>query len=224
VRRMVSIDSIRASEALCQRLANTCIRHSCVGLQTASLCNRKMAKVHAAAIWRQASHAAHAATFLILLVTGVLLFSPAIRSQIVGGYSLHLRLIHCWTGVIFALATVPFLMHALRPGSIRQARGQGLPGNNLHLWRRAHLLFTVGATAAFTASGVLLWQQGRFGLALTDASATVHLWLTYAAAAVLAGHLCVAVFGLRRSRDPMGAGVSPLHGEEQMQSRGVRSC
>jgi hypothetical protein len=173
---------------------------------------------------RQASHAAHAATFLVLLATGVLLFSPRARSQVVGGYSLHLRSIHCWTGVVFALATVPFLKRAFRHGGTRQPRGASPPEGMLCLWRRAHLLFTVGATAAFTVTGALLWPQGRFGWALTDASATAHLWLTYAAAGVLAAHLGVAALGLRRPRDPLRAGVSLFHGQEHAHSRGVSSC
>jgi hypothetical protein len=167
--------------------------------------------VHQTGILWKASHLANAATFLILFATGVLLFSPTIRSRVVGGYSLYLRLIHCGTGVAFALGTLPFVPHAFRLARRGSAHVAGSPEGRLLHWRRAHLLFTLGAGAAFTLTGLLLWQQGRFALVLADASATVHLWLTYVAAGVLAAHFSVVAIAPRALRERAGVATPPLH-------------
>jgi cytochrome b subunit of formate dehydrogenase len=137
-------------------------------------------------------HVIHAGSFLVLLATGALLFAPTLRARLIGGYSLHLRFVHCWAGVVFAVATLPFVVTMLSP---RGAAGRAAPEGSsaLRRWRGAHRLFTVGSVAAFTVTGIVLWQQDRFGLAAIDSSATIHRWLTVLAAALLAAHLSVAV-------------------------------
>lgn len=170
------------------------------------------------------SHLAHAATFLVLLATGVLLFSPTIRSRVVGGYSLHLRSIHCWTGIAFALATLPFVPHAFRLATKGSAQAPGSRGAGLLHWRCAHLLFTLAAGAAFTVSGLLLWQQGHFALALADASATVHLWFTYAAAVAFAVHFTVAMIAWRALPERAEVTVPPLPVHEHAKMKGAPSC
>ena len=142
-------------------------------------------------LWK-AGHVTHAGSFLVLLATGVLLFAPTFRAHLIGGYSLHVRLVHCWAGVVFVLATLPFV-RAVLPAMRTAARASDAARDALRSWHRAHLLFTVGSGAAFTVTGLLLWQQQWFGLAVADSSATIHRWLTYLAAAVLTAHLSIAV-------------------------------
>jgi cytochrome b subunit of formate dehydrogenase len=159
---------------------------------------------HQQIFWK-GSHAAHAATFFILLATGVLLFSATLRSRVVGGYSLSLRSIHCWTGVAFAVATLVLVPIAFRLAGKGSAQATGRAGRWLYHWRRSHLVLTVGAAAALTVSGWVLWQQGSFTLELMDASAAVHRWLTYVSAVVLAAHLSVAAIVSRAERADEGA-------------------
>ena len=146
-------------------------------------------------------HLIHAFTFFVLLATGILLFSPTIRSRFVGGYSLSLRMIHWWTGIAFVLVTLPVARYPFRLA--RSGSGCGAPspeGRGRH-WRRFHLLFTLGSAVVFTATGLVLWLPGSFSLESTDASATIHLWLTYLVTIVFAAHLVVASIALRASRE-----------------------
>lgn len=177
----------------------------------------EMSDVHKPGLMWRTSHMAHAATFLGLLATGLLLFSPTIRSRLIGGYALQVRSIHCWVGVAFAVATVPFLRPVLRPWRC-SARG-GAAAVAPWRWRYAHLLFTVAAGVTFTASGLLLWQQHRFGLALADASAWVHLWLTYLAAGVLTVHLAIATITprVRVARERVRIAVAAFQTHEHAQ-------
>jgi hypothetical protein len=179
-------------------------------------------------LWK-ASHLAHAVTFLALLGTGMLLFSPTMRSRLVGGYSLHLRSIHCWTGLAFALATLPFVPHALRLA--RRARPGGSGATRGAVLRLVHALFALAAAAALTASGFVLWQRRGFSLALMDASGAVHLWLTYGAAAVFMLHLTAAAMARRAARDrtevnsvAQSSTTEPLHVPRRAKTKGAWSC
>lgn len=177
----------------------------------------EMSDVHKPGLTWRASHIAHAATFLALLATGLLLFSPTLRAQLTGGYALQVRSIHCWVGVAFAVATVPFLRPVL--WAWRSRACSGVTSNALWRWRHAHLLFTVAAGVTFTASGLLLWQQDRFALALADPSAWVHLWLTYLAAGVLTLHLAIATVAprVRAARERVRIAVAAFQTHEHAQ-------
>lgn len=162
---------------------------------------------------RKSAHGVRAATFLVLLATGVLIVSPALRARLLGGYGLQILAIHVWVGVAFTLATLPFvglaLRHAPRVGS-RPALGT---------WRHLHLRFTVAATAALAASGFLLCRDGAWSAAAIDAASAAHRWLSVAAAGVLVVHLAV-VAGRRLSarttlRPPIGPASRPLPGATQ---------
>jgi hypothetical protein len=48
-------------------------------------------------------------------------------------------------------------------------------------------------------------------LVLADASATVHLWLTYVAAGVLAAHFSVVAIAPPALRERAGVATPPLH-------------
>jgi cytochrome b subunit of formate dehydrogenase len=159
-------------------------------------------------IWKS-SHAVHALTFLALLGTGLLLFFPVVRAQLIGGYSLHLRVAHFWVGIAFALASAPFVRPAIRPMPSLPAAEAGAARR---IWRRFHLLFTLGATVTFTVSGLILWFERSFPLYVLDASALAHRWLTYGACAVLMVHLAVAVLRsrVRLVRERLRVGAAPL--------------
>jgi cytochrome b subunit of formate dehydrogenase len=146
-------------------------------------------------------HLIHAFTFFVLLATGILLFSPTIRSRVVGGYSLSLGMIHWWTGIAFVLVTLPVARHPFRLARNGSGRGAPSPEERGRHWRRFHLLFTLGSAVVFTATGLVLWFRGSFSLEITDASATIHLWLTYLATMIFAAHLTAAVIALRASRE-----------------------
>ena len=165
---------------------------------------------------------AHAATFLILLATGVLLFSAALRSRLTGGYSLHVRLVHCWIGVAFAVATLPFVRHAIWSNRSSGRDEERASPRTVQRWRYAHLLFTVVAGAAFTGTGLLLWRQDLFSLVVTDWSATIHQWLTYVACVVLSAHLSVAVV-VTRLRAALERATQPSH-EQAAADNGAPSC
>jgi cytochrome b subunit of formate dehydrogenase len=144
------------------------------------------------------AHAFHAAAFLVLALTGMLLLSPALRSLITGGYSTTLATVHRWSGLLLLLPPAAFLMAAgvrrclaPAPDSGRRARVQA-----------AHVAITLGMTALFLVTGVALWARAHVPVALYDRAQEIHAAATYAALVLLALHL--GEVARHRLREPRG--------------------
>lgn len=130
-------------------------------------------------------HAAHLVTFMVLLVSGVLLFVPDLRAAITGGYSLVIRKTHCWVGVTFVV--VPVLI-VLRYG-IRTTFASPERRTARTVWQGLHVAITVAMGILLTLSGFVLWGKALVGDPVVEASRIVHDWLTYGAAGLLGIHL-----------------------------------
>lgn len=146
-----------------------------------------------AEILRRGLHTVHAATFLFLLGTGLLLYSPTLRASFTGGYSLTLRWLHRWGGVAFVLLPLPLIAIAGR-SAIRGEEDKGChdPGW-LVRWQGAHMLFTIGAAAIFTGTGMVIWLKALFPSLVVEWSYSLHNWLTYGSCVVMIPHLFVTL-------------------------------
>lgn len=137
------------------------------------------------AVARPLLHTVHLLTFFVLLATGVLLFVPALRAAVVGGYSLHIRQAHRWGGVAFVvLPAVIVLVCGLR----RTFMSPG-PRTLRAIWQGAHVGITIVMSTVLTLTGFVLWAKRLVPDALHEASLLAHDWLTYVAAGLLAAHL-----------------------------------
>ncbi len=130
-------------------------------------------------------HSVHVLTFLILLVTGVLLFVPGLRAFVTGGYSVLIRAAHRWGGVAYIL--LPCLIVA-RAG-VRTTLAPAAAAAARRAWSGLHTSATVAMTLTFTVTGFVLWEKRFIPEAAVDLSRDLHDWLTYAAAAVVILHL-----------------------------------
>jgi cytochrome b subunit of formate dehydrogenase len=124
-------------------------------------------------------------TFIVLLVSGLLILDPTLRSAVTGGYALTLSAVHRWSGVAFAvvpaaIAAAAGARRVLAPAEWGRARGYV---------QSLHTVVTVAMVAGFTVSGALLWRRDLVSMAVFDRALELHDALTYVGAALLAVHL-----------------------------------
>jgi formate dehydrogenase subunit gamma len=143
-------------------------------------------------------HWAHTGTFLLLAVTGIVLFMPAFAPLAHGEAGQLIRLMHRAGGVLFAL--VPILYAVLSPGRLVQTvkdmgfdrsdidwlknawgyyilgkkksmppQGRWNTGEKLNMW------LLVGGTIVFSITGFLMWfAKGILPVELFRASVILH--------------------------------------------------
>lgn len=137
-------------------------------------------------------HWTNAACFLALLVTGLVLWIPALSTAV--GRRPLVKDLHVWAGVGWIAALTAVGLLGDRRGLLRTARElDRLEPGRLNRGQKAYALVTAAFTVLFLVSGLLLWlgeRDTRFRLAST---VVLHDGLTLAAVALLAGHLYLAV-------------------------------
>jgi cytochrome b subunit of formate dehydrogenase len=134
-------------------------------------------------------HAAHAATSVLLIATGMLMQWPDLRSRLVGGYGLQIARLHDWLGAAFIAAPLLALGLAARPLARDLGRRLGPP--DPIGWRKIHIVASVVVSVLLAVSGALLWLGG-LPLAFEDAALEVHSALTWVLAASIPVHLFAA--------------------------------
>lgn len=130
-------------------------------------------------------HTVHLLTFIVLFVSGVLLFVPDLRAAVTGGYSLIVRQSHRWGGVAFFL--LPLLV-MLRFG-VRSVFAP--PGKRTlrTLWQGLHVALTLLIGLVFTATGLVMWAARSVPDWVLDPSRDLHDWLTYVVGVLVLLHL-----------------------------------
>jgi formate dehydrogenase subunit gamma len=137
-------------------------------------------------------HWVNAAGFLLLLVTGLVLYLP--RLSILVGRRPLIKDVHLWGGVgwIAALALVALLGD--RRGLLRTARDlERLEPSRFNVGQKINAILSAAFALLFLASGLLLHfgeKDTRFRFAGT---VLLHDGLLYASLVLLAGHLYLAV-------------------------------
>jgi cytochrome b subunit of formate dehydrogenase len=150
----------------------------------------------------------HAVGLLLLLATGLLLYSPTLRITFTGGYSLTLRWLHRWIGVGFLVVPTLLVVFARWLSARRPVDDRGPPW--ALRWRQSHVPLTVSTTAAFAGTGAVLSLEAHFSRALLDLSRSLHIWLTYASVAMLGIHFFVALaYPSQRPARPRQARTRP---------------
>lgn len=157
---------------------------------------------------RRALHTAHALASILLLATGLLLEFPELRGLSIGGYGSRVISIHLWAGAVFALAPLAAILLAGRPllEDLRRRLGPPDPWR----WRKSHITGSIIMVTVFTVSGIILWGDDWFPLALIDVSSTAHVALTVVISVSLPIHLIVARRKmLARAKEMLGLAESP---------------
>ncbi len=169
----------------------------------------------------RAFHWVHAVPFLVLLLTGLSLFLPPVKSVHIGGYRL-VPLIHVIVGVAFIVG-VPLLVIAVRnrralatdlrqaltpePGdaawgryavyALLGARVAEPPAGKYNLGQKLNSAFWIAVTAGLMGSGVVLavnfFTKRVFGAGFVEQAFTWHDALMFLAIPVLLGHLYLAL-------------------------------
>lgn len=137
------------------------------------------------ALARPLLHTVHLVTFTVLLGSGLLLFVPGLRVLLVGGYSLIIRQVHRWGGVVFAALPAAIL---LRSG-LRRVFAPPAQRSPRTVWQGFHVGLTLLSSVLLTLTGFVLWGRHLMPEALVEGSLQVHDWLTYAVVAFVGIHL-----------------------------------
>jgi formate dehydrogenase subunit gamma len=137
-------------------------------------------------------HWVNAAFFLVLLASGLVLYLPSL-AVLVGRRPL-VKDVHFWSGIgwIAALALVVSLGD--RRGLLRTARElERLDDTRLNPGQKVNAILTAAFTILFAVSGLLLWLGERNTTFRFASTVVLHDGLTFAALALLCGHLYFAV-------------------------------
>ncbi len=163
----------------------------------------------------RAVHWLHALGFMTLLVTGLIIFIPALSAQV--DHRPVIRQLHILVGVELVLG--PILVAALGNlravwedvkevdtwddddfewvkrtiGIARQVFGERVPQGRFNAGQKLNSIFTAATLLGFLATGIIMWQFKRFPVWLVENANVLHDWLTIAVLLVWLGHVYLAV-------------------------------
>ena len=153
----------------------------------------------------RALHWSHAAGFLVMLATGLILYLPYL-SEIVARRRLvkdvHLLAAVAW---LIALALVILIGNRRRLAEAwreietidhddrRWLRGADAPQGRFNAGQKLNTILTCAFAILFAVSGTLLWVGEHDHRFIFDGTGTVHDALTLASIVLLVGHLYLAV-------------------------------
>jgi formate dehydrogenase subunit gamma len=151
-------------------------------------------------------HWANAFAFLVLLVSGLVLYLPSLAVAV--GRRPLVKDVHFWTGVAWIAVLVAIALLGDRRGLLRTAREldrfdrddarwllgrRPAPQGRFNAGQKLNAALTAAFTSLFLVSGLLLWlgeRDTRFRFAST---VVLHDGLMYASLVLLVGHLYLAV-------------------------------
>jgi formate dehydrogenase subunit gamma len=150
-------------------------------------------------------HWSHAAAFLIMLASGLVLVMPAL-SEVVARRQL-VKNVHLWTAVAWIVVLVLILalgdrralrddwreVETLDRDDRRWLLGRPSPQGKFNAGQKLNALLTVAFALLFLVSGVLLWLGERDHRFILDGTGTLHVTLTWISLVVLLGHLYLAL-------------------------------
>lgn len=154
----------------------------------------------------RAVHWVHAAAFLTLLGSGLVLYVPAL-AVLVNRRPL-VKDIHVYTAVAWLLA-IALIVTFGNGRSVRRTlaeaerfdaddggwlRGRGSPQGRFNAGQKINIVLTAAFAVLFTISGADLWYGERHTAARLPGAIFLHDSLTYAAILLFVGHLYFAVF------------------------------
>jgi formate dehydrogenase subunit gamma len=159
----------------------------------------------------RALHRVHAIAFVVLLVSGLCLYLPAL-AELVGRRGLF-KTIHFYTAVIWLVALLAVVVAGNRRSLLALARevdrfdvrdrtwfrDRAEPAGRFNGGQKLFTVVTAAFAVLFTVTGFLLWygeRDTRFRFANT---LLIHDWVMYVSVILFAGHLVMAY--RHRARD-----------------------
>jgi len=153
----------------------------------------------------RALHWVHAAGFLAMLGTGLVLYLPVL-SEAIARRNL-VKNLHLGAAILWAVAIALVLVlgdrrrlaadwreiETLDADDRRWLRGKRAPQGRFNAGQKVNALLTAAFALLFVVSGFFLWLGERDHRFLLDGTGTVHETLTLVSVALLVGHLYLAV-------------------------------
>jgi formate dehydrogenase subunit gamma len=150
-------------------------------------------------------HWLHASAFFALLVTGLILYLPAL-STLISRRNL-VKNVHIWVAVAWALAIVVILVvgdrkrlaadwreiETIDRDDRRWLRGRWAPQGRFNAGQKINALLTVAFALLFALSGFFLWLGERDHRFLFAGTGTLHDVLMFLSVGLLVGHLYLAL-------------------------------
>jgi len=150
-------------------------------------------------------HWTHAASFVALLVTGLILYLPSLSTLI--AQRQIVKNVHIWVAVAWAVAIALILVlgdrrrlaedwreiETIDGDDRRWLRGRHVPQGRFNAGQKINTLLTIAFGLLFALSGFFLWLGERDHRFLFDGTGTVHDVLTYLSVGLLVGHLYLAL-------------------------------
>ena len=153
----------------------------------------------------RALHWVHAAGFLAMLATGLVLYLPVL-SELVARRNL-VKNLHLLAAVAWVLALAVVLLvgdrarvradwreiESFDADDRRWLRGGRAPQGRFNAGQKVNTILTVSFALLFVVSGSMLWLGERDHRFILDGTGTVHELLTLGSVGLLVGHLYLAV-------------------------------
>jgi formate dehydrogenase subunit gamma len=153
----------------------------------------------------RALHWVHAAGFLAMLATGLVLYLPVL-SELVARRNL-VKNVHLLAAVAWVLALAMVLVvgdrarvradwreiESFDADDRRWLRGGRAPQGRFNAGQKVNTILTVSFAVLFVVSGSMLWLGERDHRFILDGTGTVHELVTLGSVGLLVGHLYLAV-------------------------------
>ncbi|MBM3678016.1 MAG: hypothetical protein FJW96_09075 [Actinobacteria bacterium] len=154
----------------------------------------------------RALHWIHAAAFLVMLATGLVLYLPDLAAEI--GRRNLVKNVHIWTAVAWAALIVAIVVLGDRRGLASAwrevqtidrddrrwlARAGRAPQGRFNAGQKLNTILTAAFAILLAVSGFFLWLGERDHTFMLDGAGTLHIALTWASIALLVGHLYLAI-------------------------------
>ena len=153
----------------------------------------------------RALHWVHAAGFLAMLATGLVLYLPVL-SELVARRNL-VKNLHLLAAVAWVLALAVVLLvgdrarvradwreiESIDADDRRWLRDRRAPQGRFNAGQKVNTILTVSFALLFVVSGSMLWLGERDHRFILDGTGTVHELLTLGSVGLLVGHLYLAV-------------------------------
>jgi formate dehydrogenase subunit gamma len=153
----------------------------------------------------RALHWVHAAGFLAMLATGLVLYLPVL-SELVARRNL-VKNVHLLAAVAWVLALAVVLVvgdrarvradwreiESFDADDRRWLRGGRAPQGRFNAGQKVNTILTVSFAVLFVVSGSMLWLGERDHRFILDGTGTVHELVTLGSVGLLVGHLYLAV-------------------------------
>lgn len=150
-------------------------------------------------------HWTHAAAFLVLLATGLVLYLPGLAAMV--GRRPLVKDVHVYTALAWLAAIVLVAALGDRRGLRRTLReieyldaddrawlrGRRRPQGRFNAGQKLNAAVTAGLSVLFLLSGGLLWLGERDTSFRFASTIVVHDWVTYVSLALLLGHLYLSL-------------------------------